>query len=204
MELLTPFVFGVGVFDLSEHLPHLRDLFVKNKKKMSAASNTRGLNTTLLSYAPGVKIADCLDNSVGGNSLRATIELVAKEYAAGCSYKTDGYTPEVSGAWINEMVSGGVHPGHNHPGKTFAGCIYIDMPPNAPGIKFTSPRSRFDYSGLDIAQFTPLNSQMWELTPGEGQLYIWESWLYHGVEDSAAGFEGVRRSMAFDVIMKPI
>jgi uncharacterized protein (TIGR02466 family) len=203
MELHTPFVTAIGIFDVSDFLPYLRNLFVEDAENIKQIPNENGFKTSLKGYAYGdTTNINYLHNSKEGDGLRVAIESAAKEYAAVCGYASDAYIAEISNSWLNEMPAGSAHEFHSHQGKTFSGCIYVDMPPNTPGIGFLSPRTRFDYMAMNIAQYTTFNSLKWGFEPKEGQLYIWESWLLHGV--NSGNFEGTRRSAAFDVVMKLI
>ena len=201
MELQTPFVASIGVFDVVEHLPYLRKLFIDKADELllGTANHARvDFKTTMTVYTPlgGINI---LDSSEEANKIKAAIGVAAKEYANSCGNTGDKYTPTTVNFWLNEMESGQTHRFHNHPGMHLSGCIYVDMPENTSGITFKSFKERFDYMSLDAAKYTPFNAGSWAFSPTEGQLYIWESWLQHGVE--AAEYAGVRRSIAFDVVM---
>ena len=203
MELHTPFVASVGIFDVADHLPYLRKLFADKVDALIMGASTpnrayANFKTTMSVYKPLGGISS-LDESKEADKLKDAIGAAAKEYANSCGYTGDKYNPIVVNFWLNEMESGQTHGYHNHAGMHFSGCIYVDMPENTSGIKFKSFKDRFDYIPLNIEKYTPLNAGSWVFSPSEGQLYIWESWLQHGVE--AAEYTGVRRSIAFDVVM---
>ena len=198
MHLMTPFVMSVGICNVNDSVPYLRQLF-KNKADKLVSIQNNNHSTTLAAYSPLEYVND-LDDSEESNKVRDQIKSAAMEYATECGYAADKYEPVVVGFWLNEMHSSGKHPIHSHHGLTFSGCIYIDMPLNTSGLRIHSYRARFDYSAMAINNQTVYNASLWEFNPREGQLYLWESWIQHEV--IPAEYEGVRRSAAFDVVMK--
>ena len=202
MNLLTGFSTAVGVSLVNETLPYLRQLFIDaNDYLQEAPGLSKNFRTTLAEYN-SLEFSNVLDTSEEADKVRAAIELAAKNFAVACGYDADKYTPVVVNFWLNEMKPGSAHRYHSHPGMHFSGCIYIDMPPKAPGVMFRSHKDRFDYKNIAITQCNNFNSPGWLINPEEGHLCIWESWVQHGVDP--AEYEGVRRSAAFDVVMKPI
>ena len=201
MNLLTGFSTVVGDSIVSDCLPFLRKLFVDLDNRLQAPIEfSKNFRTTLAEYN-SLEISNVLDESEEANKVRAVIELAAKDYSIACGYDSYRYTPVVVNFWLNEMKASATHRYHSHPGMHFSGCIYIDMPPKAPGIGFRSHKDRFDYKNIRIKEYNTFNSPGWIINPEEGHLCIWESWVQHGVDSTV--YEGVRRSVAFDVVMKP-
>jgi len=156
MELSTPFVTAIGIFELQEYLPFLRKLF-KDKKssfEIVGGSNTDTHITTLKGYG-GLDTTNDLDDSEEANKFKDAIKQSVVEYANACGYASDKYEPVIINFWLNEMKSGGMSANHVHNGMHFSGCFYIDMPENSAGINFQSYRERFDYTSIDIHQYTP-------------------------------------------------
>ena len=199
MELLTPFVMSVGAFDVADSLPYMRKLFADKRGEFAQVVKNGSHYSTLKQYSR-LESIDALDNSEESDKIRAQIKLAAIEYATVCGYSADKYEPVVVNFWLNEMGSAGKHSMHSHLGNDFSGCIYVDMPQNTPGIRFYSYKSRFDHLDLDVDNYTVYNAGAWDFSPKEGQMYLWESWIKHEV--IPAEYEGVRRSAAFDVVMK--
>jgi uncharacterized protein (TIGR02466 family) len=198
VELQTPFVTPIAIFDLSKHLPLLRKLFVTAKETNLFAPSTTGFDTTLTSYGQG-QVQNCLPQTEETVAFRQDIKDAATQLATVMGYAAHKYEPVVNQFWFNEMLSGVTHTPHSHYGYHFSGCIYIDMPDNSGKIIFSSPKERWDCRQMDIEQFTVFNSNTWGFTPKEGQLFLWESWIHHSVP--AATFEGARRTAGVDVIM---
>lgn len=202
MNLLTGFSTIVGVTNVGNSLPYLRKLFADVGDHLHEIPHiSKNFKTTLAEYS-ALDPSNALDDSEEANKVRTAIELAAKDYATASGYDVDSYTPVVVNFWLNEMKPGSAHRYHSHPGMHFSGCIYIDMPPESPGIMFRSHKERFDYKNIAIAQCNTFNSPGWLVNPEEGHLCIWESWVQHGVDPTE--YEGVRRSAAFDVVMKRV
>jgi uncharacterized protein (TIGR02466 family) len=198
MELQTPFITPVAVFDFSKHLPLLRKLFITAREDNLFARNTLGFDTTLITYGKGQE-RNCLPQTEETVELRQDIEDAIVELSTAMGYAVHNYESVIEQFWLNEMASGLPQQKHSHYGYHLAGCFYVDMPDNSGKIIFSSPRERWDYRPMDIEQHTVFNSSSWAFTPKEGQLFLWESWIHHFVP--AATFEGMRRTAGFDVIM---
>lgn len=198
MELITPFIVPVGVFDFSKFLPHVRMAFeaVRTRDELNPGVS-EGFCTTLNDYQytrqnglKDVPEADVFKNAL----LDAGIE-----FATTVGYSVPREHLEVYGFWLNEMKAGSEHTPHRHQARQFSGCFYVDVPENSGRIRFHSFRDRFDYMAPNAAQYTVFNADTYSFEPKEGQLFLWESWLKHSVP--AANFEGVRRSAAVDLVV---
>jgi uncharacterized protein (TIGR02466 family) len=139
----------------------------------------------------------------GNNDIGAIKEFIlenAKAYLEHAGYNLEGVELEVPNIWCNEMVSGATQNDHNHVGCLLSGCIYLEVPDNGGVIKFCNPATRFDRVELPIKKYNEYTSDWWAVNPKVGQLLMWPSHIVHGVP--ASNFEGVRRSVAFDVTIK--
>jgi uncharacterized protein (TIGR02466 family) len=198
MDIQTPFITPIALFDLSKHLPLLRNIFKYATQQKLFNLSKAGYDTTLSMYAIG-RDEDCLPLNDETTELKQDITNAAVELAAFMGYATNNYQPTIKNFWLNEMVSGVEHPVHSHYGVHFSGCFYVDVPDSSGNIVFSSHRERYDYQLMRAAKQTVYNSGTWTFNPKEGQLFLWESWIRHCVP--AATFEGVRRTAALDVTM---
>jgi uncharacterized protein (TIGR02466 family) len=198
MELQTPFITPVAVFDLSKHLPLLRKLFTTVREDNLFGHNILGFDTTLSTYGKGQE-QNCLPQTEETVEFRQDVIDAAIQLSKAMGYAVHNYEPVIDQFWLNEMVSGVPQLPHSHYGYHLAGCIYVDVPDNSGKIIFSSPRERWDYRQMDIEHYTVFNSNTWGFAPKEGQLFLWESWIYHSVP--ATTFEGLRRTAGLDVIM---
>jgi uncharacterized protein (TIGR02466 family) len=198
MEIQTPFITPVATFDVSKHLPLLRHLFKKSKEENLFGVVKPGFKSTLTGYSAD-KSKNCFPQGNETMELQQDMVNAATKLATFMGYTGDKYAPSITRFWLNEMGSDTAHPPHSHCGYHFSGCIYVDVPDNSGNIVFSSYRERYDYLHMEVEQYTVFNANTWGFTPKEGQLFLWESWIRHSVP--ATPFEGVRRSVAFDVLM---
>jgi len=200
MEIHLPFITPIAVFDMREFLPFIRRKFVDMAGDMRQVEpDNDAFDTTLKYYDIISDIKNQLLDDEESRAFQKAAEANAQEFCTALAYESY-YKTEMVSFWINEMKSGGVHKAHSHYGKNISGCFYVDMPKNSSGIKFYAPKDRFDKPLIDYAQYNQINCSSWEFNPEEGQLYLWESWIKHGVP--AGNFEGVRRSAAVDFILR--
>ena len=166
-----------------------------------------------LSLSPEGKILTSLQGyDMGNNSMEkiamhpevhkisAAIKHEAKRFLDMMGANTEIYSIHVSNMWLNEMPSGTKSPLHYHYGHTLSGCYYVDVPPNSAGITFVNPMSLIPKQTVVPHHLTGYNSEDCTFHPKDGDMFLWESYLRHEVKPSE--FEGVRRSIAFDVIIK--
>ncbi len=89
--------------------------------------------------------------------------------------------------WVNVMQKGACHAPHIHPHAVVSGTYYVTVPVGSGAIRFEDPRL-----GLMMAAPTrrknarPANRLFVDVQPRPGLLLLWESWLRHGVQESAA------------------
>jgi hypothetical protein len=200
MRLEAPFVFPVAVFDFGEFLEHARAGFTD--AALNTLPDTGGHSTNLVDYGSAFWMPNTKNLGTGpvADALHDKLLASAGEFLLATHRSLSNHTPVLKDYWLNEMVAGASHPDHSHYVGALSGCFYIDIPDNSGGITFTSPRCRYDAQMIPIAQYTPYNSRTWKFDPQPGEVYIWESWLTHGVYPTT--FDGVRRSAAFDIVLK--
>ena len=84
--------------------------------------------------------------------------------------------------WVNVMPNGGTHSGHIHPHSVISGTYYVALPEGSANLKLEDPRlpmmmaapMRRTDAGQSLQPFVTL-------TPEEGEVILWESWLRHEV-----------------------
>lgn len=79
----------------------------------------------------------------------------------------------ISELWVNAQYQSQNHIVHNHPNSWYSGVFYLQCPPGSQRLLFVDPRSQASVSRLLGS------SQTWALSPQEGDLLIWPSWLQH-------------------------
>ena len=104
---------------------------------------------------------------------------------------TDRWTLRI---WATVLQAGGRQTPHFHPGAWLSGVYYLQLPADlgtAGGLEFGAPPSHLSVKSMP---------NVFPLTPREGRLVLFPSYLYHGTQtfDSRQS----RISMAFDVVPK--
>jgi uncharacterized protein (TIGR02466 family) len=196
MQINPIFSCGVGSDKLLDLIPKAREIFIKNKENLR--EEALGFRTSLGEYIninPEVSQEDD-ENTI---SLKEAILPKAKDYIKSCGYNPEKYTYKIN-IWLNEQEKGYFQKLHCHYGANVSGCYYVDIPKNSGQIIFINNIFNVNPLGIfDIEEYTNLNSSSWTLNAEEGDIYFWRSDLYHEVP--AQNFEGIRRSIAFDVIV---
>jgi uncharacterized protein (TIGR02466 family) len=103
-------------------------------------------------------------------------------FARDCAFDLGGKKLKLDSLWVNVMKPKGAHSGHIHPHSVVSGTIYIALPDRAAGLKLEDPRlpmmmaapTRTDDAPEDLKSFV-------YVTPENGTILLWESWLRHEV-----------------------
>lgn len=196
---LSP-IFSVGVASVirTDVLSEARGLF-DGRIELSLSPEGK-VKTSLQGYDMGSNSMDKLSAYPETQVLAQAIKEEAKNYLVTVGANVDLYSIHVSNMWLNEMTSESRSPVHYHYGHTLSGCYYVDVPENSGGITFINPLSVFPKQTVIPKTLTAYNAEDCVFHPVQGELFIWESYLRHEVK--ATQFEGIRRCIAFDVIIK--
>jgi uncharacterized protein (TIGR02466 family) len=110
------------------------------------------------------------------------------------------YDVVVSNLWLNEMTSNTESYKHNHYGYSYSGCFYVSCPNDSGKITFHSLNHEIgNQKSYHATEYNVFNSNSWWIPVEAGIIAIWPSYLKHSVP--AQSFEGVRRSIAFDITL---
>lgn len=161
------------------------------------------LVTSLNDYIPGrISTNTGIPDSPELEKFKKFLIDSAIEFLDFLGYAADRYEFTISNLWLNAMNSGNTQNPHTHAGSLISGCFYVDTPPSPVGIVFANPSSFVARSTIEAKGITTAIAQNFQYLPTEGDLLVWESHLYHHVPPS--NFEGIRRSIAFDVVATDI
>jgi uncharacterized protein (TIGR02466 family) len=83
-------------------------------------------------------------------------------------------------AWANMHDEGGFNTQHCHPGSSLSACFYLSVPKGSGDLILIDPRP-----GANLSTFTgkaPNCRSVNRITPQEGLLVVFPSWLEHRVE----------------------
>lgn len=201
MELNVIFATAIGTTKHPELIDSSREWF---RCVPMNAVNTPEADGTFISsledYGAGGDSMASIPDGPGLHSFKEVVLKNARLFLENCGYDVDKYNLYVDNIWLNEMVSGSYHVMHSHYGKVVSGCFYVDVPKNSGGVVFTGPLSRIDKSNIKVKNYTIFNSGEWTVNPEPGSMLMWESYLIHEVPKTS--FNGIRRSIAFDVAME--
>ena len=101
-------------------------------------------------------------------------------------------------AWINISPPGASNRIHMHPNSHLSGVYYVSL--DAPGcgsIFFRDPRAAATMMRPPVTKETHFTASEVRMRPEEGRMYVFPSWLEHGVETNQS--ERDRISMSFNV-----
>jgi len=161
-------------------------------------------STTLIEYSPGTCLVSWdFSKELETQPLLDFINVSVKEYMEQMQIIPESYQVEIPNIWLNDMESGGYHRPHNHYGYTFSGTYYIDCPADSGKILFHNITEDWFFQKLkSVKEWTTGNSATWWIPVAAGTIILFPSYLKHSVPPAI--YEGTRRSIAFDVVMKPI
>jgi protein-export chaperone SecB len=104
-------------------------------------------------------------------------------FARAVEFDMQGRQLVLDSIWVNVLQEDGSHPAHIHPHAAVSGTYYVSVPAGAAAIYFEDPRAGLMMSAPPRAMTARLeNRDLVAMRPKAGNLFLWESWLRHGVE----------------------
>ena len=94
------------------------------------------------------------------------------------------YNPDkikITGMWSIINKKGSFNIQHNHPNAYLSAVYYVQVSENSGNIKFFDPREQKNIRQPKIKNYTDTSAAITEMTPQEGDLLIFPSYLYHSV-----------------------
>lgn len=126
----------------------------------------------------------------------------AHNYARDHHWDTVNYQPVMNALFANINPKHSFHAEHMHPYSHISGVFYVKSDANSPAIGFKDPRmARWMMPPAADGQ-RPENSFHAKLAPEPGKLFLFPSWLEHGVAQNQSDRE--RISMSFNFEMRQI
>lgn len=99
--------------------------------------------------------------------------------------------------WVSVLRPGAAHSGHIHPHSALSGVIYVSAPRGSGALRLEDPRLPLMMAAPRRRKDAPEAVRNFvTVTPSDGALLIWESWLRHEVLPGAG--RGPRISISFN------
>ncbi|NQV68840.1 MAG: hypothetical protein HQ498_02320 [Pseudohongiella sp.] len=105
-------------------------------------------------------------------------------------------------AWVNISPPGASNEIHHHPNCHFSGVYYVSLQaPECGSIFFRDPRVASMMLTYPVSEQTYFTANRKRMCPEEGRMYVFPSWLEHGVEVNRSDRDRV--SISFNVLATP-
>jgi len=112
------------------------------------------------------------------------------------------YNPDkakIIGMWSIINKKGSFNIQHNHPNAYLSAAYYVKVPENSGNIKFFDPKEQKNIRYPKIKNYTDISAVITEITPKEGDLLIFPSYLYHSVGENLSEDDRIIISFNVDV-----
>jgi uncharacterized protein (TIGR02466 family) len=133
-------------------------------------------------YTSYASLGDLPQRFTAFDDLRRALDKHVAKFSTEVGFDLAGGKLKLDSMWVNVMPSGGVHTGHIHPHSVISGTYYVAVPEGASTLKFEDPRLAMMMAAptrkVDAAR--DLQTFIF-LSPAEGEVILWESWLRHEV-----------------------
>jgi len=135
------------------------------------------------------------DPSIG--ALAKGLDKHAAAFATALNFDLAGRKLKLDSLWINVLEPGGAHSGHIHPHSVLSGTYYVAVPSGASALKLEDPRLPLMMAAPPRSEDAPAEERTFVyLTPREGEVLMWESFVRHEVPPNAA--KRARVSISFN------
>ena len=115
-------------------------------------------------------------------------------------WKYNSNKVNIEGMWSIINKKGSFNIQHNHPNSYLSSAYYVRHPEKSGSIKFFDPREQKSIRSPKIKNYGELSAATVEITPKEGDLLIFPSYLYHAVAENLS--EENRIIISFNVDIK--
>lgn len=105
-------------------------------------------------------------------------------------------------AWVNINPPGAYNHVHIHPNCHFSGVYYIRLGEGCGNIYFRDPRIMGAMLRPPIGRETHFTATEVRMEPEEGRMYVFPSWLEHGVEPNRSDLDRVGISFNVHVVQQ--
>lgn len=160
-------------FDYKKLANHINN--IEKQQQGRIVSNIGGWQSDPM-YSDSEKIYDDMLNEINENLKTITLK----------NNFNDNLICKVTNFWVNVNYKNNANKEHWHPGSTYSGVVYIEVPENSGNIEFINPAmDLMNGSDFDFEYFKkPVdssNAKTWVLNAVEGTMIIFPSYLKHYV-----------------------
>ncbi|KCZ91790.1 TIGR02466 family protein [Hyphomonas johnsonii] len=114
--------------------------------------------------------------------LKTRLDAAAAGFARDLHWDMRDHALELDAIWVNILGESGTHSGHVHPGSVISGTLYVSIPEGAGQLKFEDPRLTAMMAAPQPEDDAPETARRFVyVTPEDGLILLWESWLRHEV-----------------------
>lgn len=135
-------------------------------------------------------------------SLQNKIDAAVADYLKGAFLDLSIEDLFMSRLWVNVMPSHCYHSWHIHPLSVISGTFYLQVPKSGAPIRFEDPRLNQFMNRPSVIKNSPLNDNFFSLSPKEGDLILFESWMRHEVPSHSSKDLRVSLSFNYDRTLK--
>ena len=114
-------------------------------------------------------------------------------------WKYNSNKVKMEGMWSIINKKGSFNIQHNHPNAYLSSAYYVRQPEKSGNIKFFDPREQKNIRYPKIKNYTDISAVITEITPKEGDLLIFPSYLYHSVGENLSEDDRIIVSFNVDV-----
>ena len=111
-------------------------------------------------------------------------------------------TAKINNMWAIINTGGAANLRHQHGNSTISGAYYVRAPKNSGDIVFYDPRPAPVYSHPNVTNPNLLNAQINGVSPNEGALVLFPSFLDHSVNENLSNNERIVISFNIKIQMK--
>ena len=109
---------------------------------------------------------------------------------------------KINNMWAIINTGGSANLRHQHGNSTISGAYYVRAPKNSGDIIFYDPRPAPVYSHPNVLEPNLLNAQVNGITPKEGALVLFPSYLDHSVNENKSKEERIVISFNIRITLK--
>ena len=114
-------------------------------------------------------------------------------------WKYDSNKVKMEAMWSIINKKGSFNIQHNHANAYLSSAYYVRYPEKSGSIKFFDPREQKNIRYPKIKNYTDISAVITEITPKEGDLLIFPSYLYHSVGENLSEDDRIIVSFNVDV-----